>query len=73
MSSSMIVVESSSGTSCAPLIVSGLGRVPVSTTITGAPISRVPPSLSAISTVLGPVKRASPSISSSPSCVSRLA
>jgi hypothetical protein len=53
--------------SCAPLISSGLGLVPVSMTITGAVISRFPPSLSAISIVLGPVKRASPSIRSSPS------
>ncbi len=57
----------------APVIASGLDRVPVSMTTTGALICRVPPSFKAISTAFGPVKWASPSMSSSPSCVRRLA
>src|SRR4051794_1001700 len=57
----------------APVIASGLGRAPVSMTTTGALIWRVPPSGKAISTVLGPVKWASPSITSSRSCARRLA
>ena len=69
----MIDVESSTGTFSAPLTASGLGLVPVSMTITGALTCRVPPSLRATSTVLGPVKRASPSTRSSPSCARRLA
>jgi hypothetical protein len=69
----MIDVESSTGTSPAPAIASGLGRVPVSMTTTGALTCRVPPPVTAIWTVFGPVKRASPSIRSSPSCARRLA
>ena len=57
----------------APVILGGLGRVPASMTITGALSCRVPPSARAISTELGPVKWASPSIRSSPSCARRLA
>ena len=53
----MIDVESRTGTTPAPVIASGLGRVPASMTITGALICRVPPSGTAISTVFGPVKR----------------
>jgi hypothetical protein len=69
----MIDIESRTGTSGAPEIASGLGLVPVSMTITGALIACVPPSRKAISTALGPVKWASPSIRSSPSRASRLA
>ena len=69
----MIEVESRTGTSAAPAIDSGLGRVPASMTITGALICRVPPSVRATSTVFGPVKWASPWIRSSPSWARRLA
>jgi len=69
----MIDVESTMGTSPAPVIAGGFGRVPASMTTTGALICRVPPSVKAISTDFGPVKRASPSIRSSPSCARRLA
>ncbi len=68
----MIDVESSTGTSPVPVIASGLGRAPASMTTTGALTCRVPPSVRATSTVLGPVKRARPSIRSSPSCARRL-
>jgi hypothetical protein len=54
-------------------MASGLGLVPASITITGAVIDRVPPSLTATSSVFGPVKRASPWIRSRPSWASRLA
>jgi hypothetical protein len=67
----MIDVESSTGTSPGPVILGGLGRVPASTT-TGALICRVPPFVKAISTDFGPVKWASPSMRSSPSCDRRL-
>ena len=52
----MIDVESSTRTSPKPLIARGLGRVPASMTITGALICRVPPSVTATSSVFGPLK-----------------